>query len=558
VKNLLAFAAMKGGLYSEELTLRREVLRELERLWHAQASATSGSGSSSKIALRDGDALVLHQAINALALVMLRLRKYDELANDVLDAAWMPRIEALLFSGSKGAATSATTTSASAGASFPSSRGTGSSKSSKSSPSAFSTGAAYSRQLAEYLTLVQVRLLAATASSAAAPSNDAQVQQRNKEAMQRLVANLVANMSARPHLQASSEWKLFQGELLLLPPQVHAFVDLTALLPPMPADDIAAPSSSSSPSASSTAGSSDAAGDAVSLCERAVVYFERTHPELSRLPLSESNVRRQWYSPLLHALLQASDAHFQAAGGLGKTKATAAVDSGSGSGRGSAASAAVSTQRALSLLSQALRFVETRVSSDPAHPYLLRTLHSLAVLSHARLGDPIQSEGLLRAVTGRLEHALSGGGPHLHATSDASRFLAYVDALSEQVSLLARLEWNKASRAPEARALLFRSLVPLVQRDPSARQLLHRLDVEAKDTARVVNASLPLGPSAEDRAKLAALRSPDDLTPALAQPTGEPPGKELLPLRPADPSRLPLPEWMADKLQVGSGVSAGR
>jgi len=302
----------------------------------------------------------------------------------------------------------------------------------------------------------------------------------------------------------------------------------------------------------------------VSLCERAVVYFERTHPELARLPLSESNVRRQWYSPLLHALLQASDAHFQAAGGLGKTKTTAAVDSASGSGassgpgRGSAASAAVSTQRALSLLSQALLFVETRVYPDPAHPYLLRTLHSLAVLSHARLGDPIQSEGLLRAVKGRLEHALSGGGAHLHATSDASRFLAYVDALSEQVSLLARLEWNKASRAPEARALLFRSLVPLVQRDPAARQLLHRLDVESGDTKRVVSASLPLGPSAEDRTKLAALQSPDGLTPGLGQSTGEPQGKELLPLRPADPARLPLPEWLADKLQVGSGVSGGR
>jgi len=335
------------------------------------------------------------------------------------------------------------------------------------------------------------------------------------------------DMASRPHLQASGEWKLFQGELLLFPLQVHEFVDLAALLPPTsspspssaqsPSSTSDAPAASSSALSSATTAESSASAASIALAERAVAYFDVAHHELARLPLNESNVRRQWYSPLVYALLQASEAQSAGAG----------------------SSVSPSTQRALALLSQALRFVESSVSSDPSHPYLLRVLSSLAVLSHARLSDPIQSEGLLRTVIQRMEASLSGGGTQVQASADAQRFLALVDALSEQAALLARLEWNATSRAPEARAIWFR-IVAIIRRDKDAKAMLQRAEAQG-DTKRALQ--LPLDNTDEDRNKLAALTVSDLLPdPAAA-----------LPLRTSPPVPL-LPEWLADKLRVGSGV----
>src|SRR5690606_31521945 len=91
VKNLLAYAAMKGGLYGEEKAIRGEVVKELDKMWSAAAQKSS---------LRDADTLLLSRALNSYALAALRLRAYGDVRT--LCDTWMPRFETLLFG--KGAA----------------------------------------------------------------------------------------------------------------------------------------------------------------------------------------------------------------------------------------------------------------------------------------------------------------------------------------------------------------------------------------------------------------------------------------------------------------------
>lgn len=540
VKNLLAHAAMKLGAHAEERALRAEVLREVERMWLAATSPRDAAAH--KPPLKDADALVLHQALNAHVLASLRLHAYDDVR--ALCDTWLPRAETLLFGGAPPPHAGGAAPGAPAAGRHAHAHGHAFSPPSSS----FATGAIHSKLLAEYLTLTQALLVSQLCASLSAQGGDATVQAQRREAVQRRVGQLARHMASKPHLQASPEWRLFQGELLLLPQQVHQFVDLSALLPPPPPPAAAVAASTTAKPAS------DAPAQPLSMLERAVYYFQTQHPELARLPLGETNLRRQWYSPLVHALLLASEAMADPAASATAANAAAA---------GSSGPSGVSSERSLSLLSQCLSYVETHISSDGGHTYLLRTLLALGVVSYVRLADAIQSEGLFRAVTARLEGLLAGaatssssgsGSAALQGgTADAQRLSLYVDALAEYVFLLSKLEWNKSSRAPEARALLHARLIVPAQRDPALRALLAQL---LPDARRCID--IPLG----DAVALAALRSPADVGDAML----------ALPLRPAVPAPdtdsasaggcgacprrvLPLPEWLVDKLQVGSGVN---
>lgn len=570
VKSVLAWLARKSGSAAEEHRLRAEVVRELDKMAAAArraAKAGSWSGATDAASFKPADTLALHQSINALALSALRTRSYAEVLS--LADTWLKRMETQLFG--QAAATAAATT--------------------------FATGASHSRTFAEYLTMMQVALvshafvtLAATASSssAAAPtapsatilSSDKLASSRAQ--LQSLIAALAAHMSRHPPLSASLEWKLFRGELMMMPPLVHAcFPELAQLMPTE--EEIKATTKHTAASAGQSAPSPvDAV--ASSLFDRAISYF-LSHPELHRLPLSDSNLRRAWYSPLVHAYLLASEEELSSVIGSAAPAATgsnaeAAAAPASGDASPDApASTPPAPPRSLFHLGASLRFIEGSLSSSPFDLYLLRTLAALAAANYRAptstqgFGDAIQAEGLFRAVVGRCESMLTSSSSSSAASAavspslNAPLYAFYLPVLLDYLHLLSRLSWNGRSRQPEARALYLSKIVTPLQRDAKARDIVESLWETLPRQMDCSSDSISGGGSTAKQwlQRISQIKSVDDVTddlialplrqlpslPAAAAAASSAPATTAsVPTMP----QHPLPEWLVEKLQVGSGV----
>ena len=575
VKSLLAWLARKSGSAVEEHRLRGEVVRELDKMAAAArraAKAGAWPGAGDAPSLKPADTLALHQAINALALAALRTRSYAEVLS--LSDTWLKRMEPQLFGG---AATSAAATT-------------------------FSTGATHSRTFAEYLTMMQVALIshafathaAATAampaSSAATTAPSAAVVPADKlaasrAALQSRIASLAARMPRHPPLAASLEWKLFRGELLLMPSMVHqCFPELAQLCPTeeetKPKHNAVA--SAGEPASVSSGLDAASSSSSSSLFDRAIVYF-LSHPELHRLPLSDSNLRRAWYSPLVHAYLLASEEELNS---VLDSATPPTADAGASSVPADASPAAADAPaptapappRSLFHLGASLRFIEGSLSSSPFDSYLLRTLAALAAANYRAptstqgFGDAIQAEGLFRAVVGRCEsmltsaHAASAAaasaGGVVSPSLNAPLFSFYLPVVLDYLHLLSRLSWNGRSRQPESRALFLSKLVVPLQRDPRARDSVELM----WDT---LPRQLSSGSAKEWMQRIMQIRSVDEVTeemlelplralPSLAPPApaaaSAPASASLTPSRVPPMPQHPLPEWLVEKLQVGSGV----
>jgi len=552
VLRLQAFIAGWEGKHSEERRIRADIIRELERMFVAPSKRTGSSGGNSisplKPSLKDADLLLLIQDLNAYALAAWK----DGAKNDVRNVCetWIARFEDMLLSGSRppsptGQGQQHATSSPSQPTSHHASR-------SRPPEPPFSTGATAKRLLSGYLSLMQV-LIASQAPSLIRAVNDTP-EKEVRERLTQLIDNLAQYMTGRPHMAARSEWKLFQGELMLLPQHVMEWIDLRPLLPaaawveqpevessdepkpsqqeliqwPVPADLLSRPlPPTSSPSP---------------MPIRAVSYFNALtslHPsshELQRVALSETNLVRQWYSSRLEAHLVAAQMLLQERTSRDESLKLENNENEQPQSDATASSNSTSPNPS-TLLSSCLQLIESRLSSDPSNPYLLRTLLLLGVDSHSRHMEPdgIESEGLLRNVLGKLEAmgpastsspSMSGCAAVLAA--DPTLFPLYVDAVLEYVYLLTQLSWNNRSRRSEARLVMFQRLLQPAQKNVAA----HKALLEALPHARRL---LDLS-----KVEWSALNSADDIN------------DEMMRLA-TNTTSNPIATWMQMKLHLGHG-----
>jgi hypothetical protein len=450
-RHLLACIASAEGRWKEEHRLRSETMKEVEKIWGKPTSASAVAS----------DVLTAASMLaSAHALACLRSDSRAELR--AMIEAWLPRVEALLFGRPP---------SPIAGI--------------KQQP--FTTGATHLKLLAFYGALLQVGLHERATRSATPAAIEIK-----QPVFLRSIQQLSKSIAARPHLQSSQEWKLFQGELLLLPASLREVEGFAELLPTAPAAD----SSSSSH------------------LHRAVRYFT-AHPELQRVSLSESHLIREWYSPFVQAAWMAAEE------GLTATPKAA----------GGGAPAPVDEQLTpSSLLHSTLAFIESTLSSSPSSPALLRTLLALAKLS-AEEGEAVQAEGLLRNVSGKADAALG-----VSSTSSSDLRLSvgwmslYLDSVVEHASLLTRLEWNKVSRLAEAKSVLLQRIYQPARRDASIHALMESLRPTTMRTF--------LLPKSRDELP----RTTEEIT------------DEMVRLE-ENRSEKRVPQWIQEKLHIGSGVA---
>lgn len=409
VRHLLAGIAGKQARFIDEKMIRIELLKEFEKTWLRSFSSVSASSP------KDSDLILANHILSSALLSCLRVAAaaVDTPAASTARAelvqlveSWLPKMEAALF----GRPPSPTLTRAA----------------SQPTPQPFTTGATHLRALALYTTLIEAALYERATRPAGSPLASKQ------PIFERSVAQLSKLISSRPYLASSQEWKMFIGELILLPKETLEVAGVKDLLPVDVRD--------------ATTDGARALG--------AVAYFEG-HPELQKHALSETNMTRDWYAPLGHAYLLAFESNLGVDGAKNVTRSPS------------------------SLLDACLTFVEKSVSEDPSHPMLLRTLLPLS-LQAMEDGEAIQAEGLLRNILARWESSLA-----LHDSVvriDSYAMSAYLDALLEYVHLLTKLEWNKVSRKNEARSVMFQKLLKLIRQDSNLRKLVEGLLPTARRT----------------------------------------------------------------------------
>ena len=463
VKHLLATIAAKEGRFKDEKMIRLEMVKEIEKIWSKQFTA---GGASPKY----DDLVLASQILSSALLSFLRVDGRNEIIH--LIESWLPRIESCLFGRPPSPVTSRT------------------------SPPPFGTGARHLRALALYTQLVQVGLFECATRTKA-------MQLKSQPIFQRSIAQLGSAIAAQPHLQSSNEWKEFQGELLLMPIAIEQIGGVADLLP----------------------ANGRSAGTPLDRTLEAVKYFEQ-HTELQKRSLSETNMVRDWYSPLVQAYIRAAEIQFdqvdQPSSVNTNTPTSNAASSTSIPSSSSSPSGPSSPFRSRSdLLDACLAFVERSLTSDPSHPTLLRTLFPIA-LQAIEESEAIQAEGLLRNICARWEANME-----LHSSApilDPTALTHYLNALFEYVHLLTKLEWNKVSRRNEGRSVLGQKFLPLL-REVRVRNLIRAL---VHSTRREL--------------QLEGNHRPNEIT------------DQMLELNLNKQHQQMVPQWIIERLNVGTGT----